>query len=63
MSLGTTEKMLGGMNIGNWFLDSLGMSHFTTSASSTEYWRGMMSVLINFPGFDPTENILVAIPL
>ena len=63
MSLGTTEKRLGGMNIGNWFVDSLGMSHFTTSASITEYWQGMMSVLIKFPVFGPTENTLVATPL
>ena len=51
------------MNIGNWFVDSLGMSHFTTSASITEYWQVMMSVLLNFPGFEPTENTLVATPL
>ena len=63
MSLGTTEKRLGGMNIGNWYVDSLGMSHLTTSASITEYWQGIMSVLIKFPGFDLTENILVATPL
>ena len=63
MSLGTTENRLGGMNIGDWFVDSLGMSHFTASASITEYWQGMMSVLIEFPVFDPTENTLVATPL
>ena len=42
MSFGSTGKWLGGMNIGNWFVDSLGMSHFTTSASITEYWQGMV---------------------
>ena len=63
MSLGTTEKRLGGMNIGNWFVDSLGMSQLNTSASITKYWQGMMSVLIKFPVFDPTENRLVATPL
>ena len=63
MSLGTTEKRLGGMNIGNWFVDSLGMSHHTTNASITEYWQGMISILIKFPVFDPTDNILVATPL
>ena len=63
MSLGTTEKRLGGMNIGNWFVNSLGMSHFTKCASITEYWQGMMSVLIKVPVFGPTENILVATPL
>ena len=63
MSLGPIEKRLGGMNIGNWFVVSLGLSHLTTSASITKYWQGMMSVLIKFPGFDPTENRLVATPL
>ena len=43
-----TVKMFGCMNIGSWYVDSLGMSHFTTSASITEYWQGMMSVLGGF---------------
>ena len=63
MNLGATEKWFGGMNIIKGFVDSLGMSHFTTSASITEYGQGMVSVLINFLGFDPTENILLATPL
>ena len=41
-------EWLGGICIGNWFLDSLSMSHFTSSASITEYWQGMMSVLVDF---------------
>ena len=45
MNLGSSVKRFGGMNIGNWFVDSLGMSHLTTSASFTEYWQGMMSDL------------------
>ena len=48
MNLGTTVKRSGGMNIGSRYVDSLGMSHFTTSASITEYWQGLMSVLIYF---------------
>ena len=63
MNLGATVKMFGGMNSGNWFVDSWGMSNLTTSASFTEYWQGMMSVLIKFPGFDPTENILLPTPI
>ena len=48
MSLGTTEGWLGAVIFGNWYLESLSISHFTTSGSITEYWQGMMSVLIDF---------------
>ena len=59
MSLGTTSEWFGSMNIGNWFVDSLGMSHFNTSASITEYWQLMMSVLKNCFGFDRFKKTLV----
>ena len=32
----------------NWYLESLSISHFTTSASFTAYWQGMMSDLTDF---------------
>ena len=48
MSFGTTDGWLGCTSIGNWYVNSLGMSHFITIASTTEYWQGMMSVLIFF---------------
>jgi len=48
MSSGSTGEWLGGRRIRNWFLDSLTMSHFSTTASITEYWQGMMSVLVDF---------------
>ena len=48
MSLRTTVEWLGGISIRNWYLETLRISHLTTSASITEYWQGMMSVLINF---------------
>ena len=49
MSFGTTVEWLGGISIGNWYVaERLRISHFTTSASITEYWQGMMSVLIFF---------------
>ena len=47
MSLGTTAEWLGGIRIHNRFLDSLSMSRINTSASITEYWQGMMSVLVD----------------
>ena len=37
LSLGTTAEWLAGIRIGNWFLDSLSISHINTSASITEY--------------------------
>ena len=48
MSLETTVEWLGGICIRNWYLYSLSMSHFNSSASITEYWHGMMSVLVDF---------------
>jgi len=50
MNLGTAEEgWIGGIVICSWYVDSLSICHFTTSASITEYWQeGMMSVLINF---------------
>ena len=30
----------------HWYLDSLSIFHYTISAYNTEYWQGMMSVLI-----------------
>jgi len=48
MSSGTTAEWLTAIRIWKWFLDSLSMSHFSTSASITEYWQGMMSVLVDF---------------
>ena len=59
MSLGTTSEWLGGMTIGNWVVDSLGMSHLTTSASIIEYWQGMVSVLKDYFEFDRSKNTLV----
>ena len=35
------------MFICNWYLERLGVSHFSASASITEYWQGMMSDLID----------------
>ena len=34
-------------HFGNWYVDSLSICHFTTSAFITEYWQGMMSDLID----------------
>ena len=48
MSFGTTAEWFGAEFFFNWYLDSLSISHFTTSASITEYWQEMMSVLIDF---------------
>jgi len=48
MSLGTTEGCPGAVIFGNWHVDSLSISHLTTDASITEYWQGIMSVLIDF---------------
>ena len=48
MSLGATDGWPGAVVFGNWSVESLGICHFTTSASITEYWQGMVSVLINF---------------
>ena len=63
MSLGTTAEWFGGMTFGNWYQDSLGMSHFTTIASITECWQGMMSVLKDFFEFDRSKNTLVPTPI
>jgi hypothetical protein len=46
MSLLTTEGWLGNIINCNWYLDSLSISHFTTSASNTEFWQRTMSDLI-----------------
>ena len=48
MSFGTTAEWLGGISIGNWYVERLTITHFTTSASNTEYWQGMMSDLMYF---------------
>ena len=52
MSLGATAEWHGGMTIGNWYLDSLGMSR-----------QGMMSVLKDFFEFDWSKNTLVSTPV
>ena len=60
MSLGATAEWFGGMTIGNLFADSLGMSHLTTSASITEYWK-MSDVSFDIlPGVVLSKIILVA---
>ena len=48
MSLGTTEGWPGDVIFGNWHVDSLSIGHFAISASITEYWPGMESVLTDF---------------
>ena len=47
MSWGSTEGWLGGIIICIWYLAKLSISHFTTIASITEYWQGMMIDLID----------------
>ena len=47
MSLGSTGGWLGGIIICIWYLARLSISHFTTIASITEYWQGMMTDLID----------------
>ena len=48
MSLAIIGEWLGGIILGNWYLERLSISHFTTSTCITEYWQGMMSDLIDF---------------
>jgi hypothetical protein len=57
MTLGATVEWLGGISIGYWYVERLRISHFTTSASITEYLQGMMSDLMYLLAL--TKNILL----
>jgi len=65
MSVGTEAEWLGGISIGNWYVEWLRISHFNRSASITEYLQGMMyDVSFDIlPHFDPSKKILMPTPL
>jgi hypothetical protein len=48
MRLGATPEWLGGIIFCKWYLERLSISNFPRNASTTEYWQGMMSDLIDF---------------